>query len=121
MALACTPGEIRAQVPRQGDGKPGITLEGTEGQNIYATANGTVVFSGKGPIGYGKLILIQHKGNFLSSYGHNSELLVKKGEKVTGGEAIALMGSTSAAQPQLHFELRYKGKPVDPMHYLAKP
>lgn len=116
--LPLATGRVMERFSADDDGKVGLTIAGTEGQKVFAAAAGEVVFSGEGPIGYGQLILVQHKSSFLSSYGHNSRLLVRKGDRVRGGQTIALMGSTAADKPQLHFELRYQGKPVNPERYL---
>lgn len=98
----------------------GIDISGTIGQSIKATANGEVVYSGSGLKGYGKLIILKHKGDFLSAYAHNQVLLVREGESVRQGDIIARMGKTEAKHVHLHFELRKNGQPVNPNQYLAK-
>lgn len=92
----------------------GIKLSGAPGSAIRSTNNGVVVYSGNGLRGYGNLIIIKHKNNFLSAYAHNRKLLVKEGVTVKGGQIIAEMKNT------LHFEIRYQGKPVNPLKYLPK-
>jgi lipoprotein NlpD len=87
---------------------------------VFATASGKVVYSGSGLRGYGKLIIIKHNNTFLSVYAHNRELLVKEGERVSKGQKIAEMGSTSADGVALHFEIRRLGKPVDPLKFLPQ-
>jgi lipoprotein NlpD len=77
-----------------------------------------VVYSGSGLIGYGRLIIIKHNKDYLSAYGYNRTILVKEGDQVTRGERIAEMGSTSGNAPMLHFEIRRRGKPVDPVRLL---
>ena len=104
-----------------GGGREGITITGRDGQSIYAAADGKVAYSDAGPIGYGQLVILQHARGFLSTYGHNSELLVREGQRVRRGDVIALMGRTSAPRAQLHFGLRLKGVPVNPMRYLPEP
>lgn len=96
----------------------GISIAGKLGQPVTASAAGRVIFSGTGIRGFGKLIVIKHNDTFLSVYAHNSELLVKEGQKVTKGQKIAEMGKTDADQVKLHFEIRRFGKPVDPMKLL---
>jgi lipoprotein NlpD len=96
----------------------GLKISGQMGQAIVATAAGEVVYSGDGLRGYGNLIIIKHNDTLLSAYAHNSKLLVKEGETVTQGQQIAEMGSTDTDSPQLHFEIRRHGKPVDPMEFL---
>jgi lipoprotein NlpD len=101
-------------------GKKGLNIAGKVGQKILTTAPGKVVYSGSGLIGYGKLIIIKHNENFLSAYGHNRKILVKEGQAVKAKQKIAELGTTGANRAMLHFEIRYKGKPVDPMKYLPK-
>ena len=68
---------------------------------------------------HGNLILIRHKSGWLTAYAHNQKLLVKKGQKVKKGQNIALVGATgNVKSPQLHFEIRYKTKVVNPQNYL---
>ena len=100
--------------------KNGIDISGTLRQDISAAANGEVVYSGSGLLGYGRLIIIKHNDTYLSAYAHNNELLVKEGDQVAIGQAIARMGQTSNGRTILHFEIRKNGQPVDPMKYLPK-
>jgi lipoprotein NlpD len=85
---------------------------------VRAAADGDVVYSGSGLIGYGQLIILKHNDTYLSAYGHNQTLRVAEGERVTSGEVIALMGRGPGDRPLLHFEIRLEGKPVDPVRYL---
>lgn len=101
-------------------GEKGLDIQGTSGQSVIAAADGNVVYSGKGLIGYGNLIIIKHNDVYLSAYGHNRRLLVKEGVKVKKGEKIAEMGGTNKDGPILHFEIRKHGKPVNPLWYLPK-
>lgn len=96
----------------------GLKIGGQVGQSILATAAGEVVYSGHGLRGYGNLIIIKHDDALLSAYAHNSKLLVKEGETVVQGQKIAEMGNTDTDVPQLHFEVRKHGKPVDPLKLL---
>jgi lipoprotein NlpD len=98
--------------------KQGIDIAGNEGDPITATADGEVVYSGNGLIGYGELIIIKHNASFLSAYGHNRKRLVQEGDKVKAGQRIAEMGASAAARDELHFEIRKNGKPVNPLEYL---
>jgi lipoprotein NlpD len=116
-----TRGRIIKTFPHRGAGKKGIVIAGEAGQPIRAAATGRVVYSGSGLVGYGKLIILQHKNAFLSAYAHNRKLLVNEGERVEAGQIIAEMGSTGTNRPMLHFELRHAGQPVDPLAYLPKP
>jgi lipoprotein NlpD len=99
-------------------GKRGIDIEGKEGQTIYSSSTGTVVYSGNGLPLYGNLIIIKHNDTYLSAYAHNKKLLVKEGDEIRAGQAIARMGNTGTNDIKLHFEIRRDGKPVDPMSFL---
>ncbi len=98
----------------------GIRIVAERDSAVNAAANGKVVYVGSGLRGYGKLIIIKHNNDYLSAYAHNDKLLVKENQKVKKGQKIALMGDTGASTVYLHFEIRYKGKSVDPLRYLPK-
>jgi len=98
--------------------KQGIDIAGSAGDPVRAAADGEVVYSGNGLIGYGELIIVKHNASFLSAYGHNRKRLVAEGDKVRAGQQIAEMGSSGAARDALHFEIRKNGKPVNPADYL---
>ena len=105
----------------QGDTtQQGINIGGKSGQPIQASADGTVVYSGAGLVGYGELIIIKHNAEWLSAYAHNRRRLVAEGTKVKAGDVIAEMGRTGTMRDMLHFEIRRNGKPVDPLLYLPK-
>jgi lipoprotein NlpD len=101
-----------------GDAIPGIEIGGNAGDAVHAAADGVVVYSGNGLVGYGELVIIKHSDSFLSAYGHNSKRLVKEGQRVTAGQQIAEMGSTGATRNELEFQIRKDGNPVDPLGYL---
>jgi lipoprotein NlpD len=103
---------------QSGDAIPGIEILGKSGDPIRAAADGVVVYSGNGLVGYGELVIIKHNDSFLSAYGHNSKRLVKEGQRVSAGQQIAEMGSTGATRDELQFQIRRDGNPVDPMGYL---
>ena len=98
--------------------KQGVDIAGTSGQAVKAAADGVVVYSGAGLVGYGELIIVKHNEQWLSAYGHNRKRLVNEGQSVKAGQQIAEMGRTGANRDMLHFEIRYNGKPVDPQQYL---
>ena len=103
---------------QSGDAIPGIEILGKSGDPVRAAADGVVVYSGNGLVGYGELVIIKHNDSFLSAYGHNSKRLVKEGQRVSAGQQIAEMGSTGASRDELQFQIRRDGNPVDPMGYL---
>jgi lipoprotein NlpD len=98
--------------------RQGIDVAGKAGDPVLAAADGEVVYSGNGLLGYGELIIVKHNANFLSAYGHNRKRLVQEGERVKAGQQIAEMGSSASARDELHFEIRKNGKPVNPIDYL---
>ncbi|PJK08529.1 hypothetical protein CO614_09770 [Lysobacteraceae bacterium NML120232] len=100
--------------------RQGIDIAGNGGEPVRATADGTVVYSGAGLVGYGELIIIKHDDQWLSAYGHNRRRLVNEGALVKAGQQIGELGSTGAPRNMLHFEIRQNGKPVDPQIYLPK-
>jgi len=100
--------------------RQGIDIGGTSGQPVVAAADGVVVYSGAGLVGYGELIIVKHNEQWLSAYGHNRKRLVNEGQAVKAGQQIAEMGRTGTQRDMLHFEIRYNGKPVDPLLYLPK-
>lgn len=97
---------------------PGIEIAGHAGDPVRAAADGVVVYSGNGLVGYGELVIIKHNDTYLSAYGHNRKRLVHEGERVRAGQEIAEMGSSGAPRNELEFQVRRNGKPVDPQHYL---
>lgn len=101
-----------------GTAVPGIEIAGNAGDPVRAAADGVVVYSGNGLVGYGELVIIKHSDSLLSAYGHNSKRLVTEGQHVSAGQVIALMGSSGASRVELSFQIRKDGNPVDPMNYL---
>ena len=105
---------------RNGRKHEGIDIAAPKGTPIYSAADGKVVFSGWGPTGYGKMVIIKHKHHLTTLYAHNSKLLVKKGSRVKQGQKISLMGSTGRSTgSHLHFEVRNDTHPKDPIKYLS--
>ena len=101
-------------------GNKGVDISGSRGQAIKAAASGRVVYAGNALRGYGNLIIIKHNDDFLSAYAHNDKILVSDQQEVKAGQEIAKMGSTGTNAVKLHFEIRYKGKSVDPVRYLPR-
>ncbi|MDI6832953.1 MAG: M23 family metallopeptidase [Bacteroidales bacterium] len=99
----------------------GLDLAGRIGTPIYATADGIVLdpYAKSSMSGYGKVVVINHGFGYQTLYGHLSKILVKPGEKVKRGQIIGHMGSTGRSKgPHLHYEIHYKGTPVNPINYL---
>ncbi len=103
----------------KGQQNDGINIKAKAGTPVKAAEAGVVGYASNGLKGYGNLILIRHKNGWLTAYAHNQKLLVKKGQTVKKGQNIALVGqSGNVKSPQLHFEIRYKTKVVNPQNYL---
>lgn len=98
----------------------GIDIAGKQGQKIVSAASGEVVYSGNGIPGYGNLIIIKHNADYLTAYAYNQQNLVHEGQHVSAGQEVARMGHGTAQSPELHFEMRYDGQPVDPLRYLPR-
>jgi len=96
----------------------GIDIAGKRGQPVKATEAGKVVYGGQGLIGFGKLLIIMHNNDYLSAYANNSRLLVNEGQHVEKGQVIAEVGGVGIKRMSLHFEIRKKGKPVNPLKIL---
>ena len=96
----------------------GIDMAGPVGTPIYATGDGVVIQAGRAS-GYGNLIKIQHELGTETRYGHLNRIRVKVGDKVSQGDLIGDMGNTGRSTgPHLHYEVRMKGRAVDPMSFI---
>lgn len=95
----------------------GSLLAAPEGQNIHAVASGKVIYA-DWLRGFGMVLVIDHGKGYMSLYGHAQTLLKQAGDRVNNGESIALVGrSGGQSEPGLYFEIRNKGKAVDPAYY----
>jgi murein DD-endopeptidase MepM/ murein hydrolase activator NlpD len=111
-------GTLLSRYGSKGAGKvnDGINIGGTLGTPVRASADGVVVYSGNEIGVFGGLVLIDHGSGWVTAYGHLGQLDVARGDMVTGGQAIGVVGDTGyVTQPQLHFEIRKDRKPVDPL------
>lgn len=97
----------------------GVDIHAKEGEVIVAARSGLVTFVGDRVKGYGKMIIIDHGDDYQTAYAHNSVNLVRQGESVRKDFPVARVGLTGRAEkPLLHFEIRKKHKPCNPLHYL---
>ncbi len=96
------------------DGNKGIDIAGKLGQAVVAAGPGKVVYSGSALKGYGEMVILKHDEQYLSAYGFNQRRLVKEGDVVAAGQPIAELGIGPEQKPELHFEIRDRGRPVDP-------
>ena len=107
---------VTSFAPQQG--KKGINIAGSKGEKIHAANGGIVAYAGNGLAGYGNLIIIKHNNQYLTAYGNNSRNLVREGQRIQPGQAIAEMGVVDRHYWGVHFEIRKAGKPVNPLNYL---
>ena len=97
----------------------GINIAAPKGTPVRAADNGVVVYVGNELRGFGNLVLVKHADNWVTAYAHNETLLVRRGDKVARGQAIAQVGNSgNVAEPQLHFEIRQGTRAVNPMGLL---
>lgn len=96
----------------------GIDVRIKENENVLATQKGVVVFSNV-IRGYGNTIVIEHENDFCSLYSRHIRSFVREGQKVEKNTIIARVDSGKSPQGALiHYELFYKGKPVNPLYFL---
>ena len=97
----------------------GINISADIGKPVLAIESGKIVYAGNEIQAFGNLILIKHHNDKTSAYAHLDKINVKKGESVNKGQIIALVGNSGKVSiPQLHFEIRDKDGPLDPLKYL---
>ncbi|MBQ3632964.1 MAG: M23 family metallopeptidase [Paludibacteraceae bacterium] len=95
----------------------GMDFSAPVGTDIFATGNGTVVYSGWRQ-GYGETVVIDHGFNYETLYAHCSRRMVRVGQKVKRGDVIALVGNTGKSTgPHVHYEVHYNSRPVDPRNF----
>ncbi len=105
----------------EGRHNDGINIAANTGDPVKAAGNGVVVYAGNELRGFGNLLLVKHDGGWITAYAHNSELLVKRGDKVSRGQTIARAGHTgNVSKAQVHFEIRKGTNAVDPGRFLAQ-
>jgi murein DD-endopeptidase MepM/ murein hydrolase activator NlpD len=98
-----------------GQKNDGIDIAAAKGAPVKAADSGTVVYAGNEVKGMGNLLLVSHQGGYITAYGNNDQLLVKKGDTVKRGQEIAKVGTSSGGgDPHLHFEVRRANKTIDP-------
>lgn len=96
----------------------GIDIRASLGSKVMAANGGTVIKAGWNN-SYGNVVMIDHGGQIVTLYAHNSKLLVKTGDVVSRGQTIAQAGSTGRSTgPHIHFEVRVNGKYQDPRNWL---
>ena len=102
---------------RPGNVNKGVDIRGNDGDRVNAAADGVVVYVGEQKR-YGNLVIVRHNDEYLSAYSNNQEIRVDEGEVVKQGQVLASIGSNAPKGETLHFEIRLKGEPEDPLRYL---
>ena len=100
-------------------GNKGIDIEVNPGSEVVATCSGTVIYTGI-TAKYQETIIIKHTNNLYTIYGHDMEILAKKGDGVKKGQIIARIKSGTQKKRYFHFEIRIGESPVDPLKYLPE-
>lgn len=113
-------GKIIEKYSSRANGNKGLDFGGKIGDPIIAAADGKVVYAGSALRGYGNLIIVKHNNDYLSAYAHNRSLKVKEQDWVKAGQVIAEMGNSGSDRVRLHFEIRFRGRSVNPQKYLPK-
>lgn len=114
-------GYVTRGLTRSASPHPGIDIAVPQNSYIRASGSGIVKAAAEDTV-YGRYIVIDHGNGVESLYGHASRLLVSQGTKVKRLQVIALSGSTGqSTAPHLHFEVRKRGKAVDPYQYVRQP
>jgi lipoprotein NlpD len=99
-------------------GSRGIEIAGRAGMPVKAAAAGRVVYAGDRIKAYGLMVIVKHEDGFVTAYGNNRRLLVREGDVVQRGAAIAEMGTQSDGEALLQFEMRKGNQAVDPLPHL---
>lgn len=99
----------------------GINIKTTPGAAVRAAASGEIVYVGEAIAGFGLMMLVRHPGGAVTAYAHLDDALANRGDRVERGQPIARAGTSgSAAEPQLHFQLRQGRRTLDPLQYLPR-
>ena len=109
---------VTSFIPDQG--KKGINIASKKGEKVHAASGGIVAYAGSGLSGYGNLIIIKHNNEYLTAYGNNVRNIVAEGQHVKTGQVIAEVGVMDHQYWGVHFEIRKRGIPVNPLNYLQK-
>ena len=96
----------------------GVDFTVSEGSSVFATADGTVKDIIVRQTTSGTTVVIDHRNGYETTYGHLSKVNVRKGQQVRRGDIIAQSGNTGLSlAPHLHYEIKYHGMRIDPIHY----
>lgn len=104
-----------------GQQNDGIDIAAASGTPVKAADGGTVVYAGSEVRGLGNLLLVSHAGGYITAYAHLDKMSVAKGATVKKGQTIGTVGASGGvSEAQLHFEIRHRNKPVDPVGLLPR-
>lgn len=99
----------------------GIDIGSPRAQQVAAAADGEVSLAQAARAGLGNVVVLEHAGGFSTLYAHLAVIIVREGESVRQGQPIGGVGASgSATGPHLHFEVRHRGVPVDPLRHLPQ-
>lgn len=106
--------QLQHRFIRDSAGLNALEIYGLPGLEIKSVQQGEVVYAGNGITHYGLMVMIKHPSGYLSTYAHNSRLMVKSGQRVKAGQVIATLGASGQTErPKLYLEARYRGRKVD--------
>lgn len=104
---------------RRGENHEGIDIAAPKGTRVLAARSGHVIYTGNRISGYGNMVIVRHPDTLATVYAHLSKINVKKGQFVSKGQLVGRVGETGRATgPHLHFEVRDRSRPKDPLAFL---
>ena len=107
--------------PRGARRHAGLDIGSTRFQQVAAAADGEVTFAQATRSGFGNVVVLEHGGGFSTVYAHLSVIIAREGDSARQGQPIGGVGTTgNASGPHLHFEIRHRGVPLDPLRYLPQ-
>lgn len=107
--------------PRGARRHAGIDIGSPRAQQVVAAADGEVTFAQGTRTGFGNVVVLEHEGGFSTVYAHLSIIIAREGESARQGQPLGGAGTTgNASGPHLHFEIRHRGVPLDPLRYLPQ-
>ncbi|MEZ5995858.1 MAG: peptidoglycan DD-metalloendopeptidase family protein [Hyphomonadaceae bacterium] len=114
-------GEVVTRFGAQQGGQrsDGIEIAGREGAQVVAAADGEVFYAGGDLPAYGTLILVRHQGEYVTAYAYNRRALVREGQQVRAGQAIAELGGRPSGPARLMFQVRRGSGALDPAPFLG--
>ncbi|MGB1162069.1 MAG: LysM peptidoglycan-binding domain-containing protein [Alphaproteobacteria bacterium] len=98
----------------------GINISARSGERVTVSKPGVVIFASSALENYGNMVLVKHDSRWVTAYSHLDAISVEVGQQLAAGEALGLVGTSgNISRPQLHFEVRRDGKPIDPLKVLG--